>query len=98
MLITFLFTACQTVTTAPDGTVTKKTDIDTTIAMTQLALTSAQEVYAMYQQYSATQLQISQAEKERQDSERAARVDRLEKTLKTLIELKNQIVVSGTTQ
>ena len=85
-------TCCMTTRTSADGTTTKQIDLETTIAITQLALSSAEHVYAMYQQYSAQQLQIDQAEKDRQDAQRAAQVQKIKDTLQTLIELRNQYV------
>ena len=82
--------SCMTTKTAMDGTITKQVDLDTTIALTHLALSSMERVADIYGQYTAAQLRISEAEKAERDADRAAKIQELKDALKTLMDLRDK--------
>lgn len=68
---------------APDGTTETRIDIDTTIALTQLALTSAEQALTLYMQY----MEMRGTEPDTSELEaRQARIQLLRDALTTLYE------------
>jgi hypothetical protein len=83
ILLSMLGVACITVR-QPDGTSETRVDIDTTIALTQLALTTAEQALAMWLQYQAQQGALDEASVAQEAAARQRNIDAIKGILESL--------------
>jgi uncharacterized lipoprotein NlpE involved in copper resistance len=87
LIASLVLSGCITIQ-QPDGTTETRVDIDTTIALTQLALTSAEQALALWLQYQATMGTLDAEQVAREAEARQAKIDILRGTLSDLMAIK----------